>query len=139
MCVCLSVCACFSIFCVTMICYHMHQTPRANLERAELGLSIYVFTNDYVVAMSIVQYNSHAHNIYSTFCDCFSSQETWSKSLESLSQQRRYDITFTESQLNGSERFVADNVATKDDCGVLVELIHVGRIGVCVERSDGVM
>ncbi len=37
------------------------------LERAELGLSIYVSTNDYVVAMSIVQYVSQTHNIYSIF------------------------------------------------------------------------
>ena len=89
-----------------------------------------VFFYKLLVVTPIVQYDSHIRNVNSTFCDCFSSKETWNKSLETLSQQRSYHITFTESQLNGTERFVADNIATKEDGRVLEELIHVGTMGV---------
>jgi len=58
----------------------------------------------------------------------FRSQQSWNRSLEMLFEERSYNITLTQSQLNGTERFVADNVATKEDCRILKELVNVGTM-----------
>jgi hypothetical protein len=45
--------------------------------------------------------------------------------LQALLDQRGYHIALTESDLNGPERFVADDVLTQDQCQQLIQLANV--------------
>ena len=65
----------------------------------------------------------------------FRSVHIWNKSLEMLSQEKSYKVTFTESTLNGTERFVADDIATKDDCKILMELANVSNVKPCLVKN----
>ena len=46
-------------------------------------------------------------------------------SLQSLLDAKGYRIVLTESDLNGPERFAADNVLTEDQCQQLIKLSNV--------------
>ena len=45
--------------------------------------------------------------------------------LSSLLKDRGYDLFSTEVELNGPERFAADNIATEEQCQALIALANV--------------
>lgn len=50
-----------------------------------------------------------------------------SASLQILLDNMGYSIIMTETQLNGPERFAADNVLTEKQCQALIKLANVSR------------
>lgn len=50
-----------------------------------------------------------------------------SASLQALLDNKGYSIVMTETELNGPERFAADNVLTETQCQALIKLANVSN------------
>ncbi len=48
--------------------------------------------------------------------------------MQKLITEKDIDISLTEHELNGPQRFAADNLATQDECDLLIKLANVSRL-----------
>ena len=58
-------------------------------------------------------------------CLCVFCRPTYSGALQTLLDNMGYDIVMTEEELNGPERFAADNVLNEEQCQRLMRLANV--------------
>jgi len=64
--------------------------------------------------------------------NCLMCRPPASADLQALLDNMGYSVIMTETELNGPERFAADDVLTEKQCQALIKLANVSALLVCV-------
>jgi len=102
----------FSLFCLNILCFFLVVLLRLFPDHSVVNLSLY-----------------RVGSIWQ--CCCVVDvhwRPTYSRELQTLLDRRGYSIVMTEEELNGPERFAADNILTEAQCQRLMKLANVSSV-----------